>query len=122
MTNFYNWNRVSVNYCDGSSFTGDVEEVNTVREENFRGARIYSKSCSTGFMANGLQNAKYAILSGSSAGGLATILNWDKFKSFFSNDSIMVKCVASAGFFIDINTISGAPYIQKMYQNVEDLH
>ncbi|VAI48387.1 unnamed protein product [Triticum turgidum subsp. durum] len=24
---FYNWNRVKVRYCDGSSFTGDKEEV-----------------------------------------------------------------------------------------------
>lgn len=27
---FYNWNRVKVRYCDGSSFTGDVEAVNPV--------------------------------------------------------------------------------------------
>ncbi|XLR53338.1 hypothetical protein S83_004010, partial [Arachis hypogaea] len=25
---FYNWNRVNVRYCDGSSFSGDKEEVN----------------------------------------------------------------------------------------------
>jgi hypothetical protein len=25
---FYNWNRVKVRYCDGASFTGDVEAVN----------------------------------------------------------------------------------------------
>jgi hypothetical protein len=27
---FYNWNRVKIRYCDGSSFTGDVETVDTV--------------------------------------------------------------------------------------------
>lgn len=27
---FYNWNRVKIRYCDGSSFTGDVEAVNPV--------------------------------------------------------------------------------------------
>lgn len=27
---FHNWNRVKVRYCDGSSFTGDVEAVNPV--------------------------------------------------------------------------------------------
>jgi len=27
---FYNWNKVKVRYCDGSSFTGDVEEVDLV--------------------------------------------------------------------------------------------
>ncbi|KAI3694715.1 hypothetical protein L1987_77684 [Smallanthus sonchifolius] len=25
--NFYNWNRVYMRYCDGASFTGDVEEI-----------------------------------------------------------------------------------------------
>ncbi|KAK1568738.1 hypothetical protein Q3G72_028166 [Acer saccharum] len=27
---FYNWNRIKVRYCDGASFTGDVEAVNPV--------------------------------------------------------------------------------------------
>lgn len=27
---FYNWNRVRIRYCDGSSFTGDVEAVDPV--------------------------------------------------------------------------------------------
>lgn len=27
---FYNWNRIKVRYCDGSSFTGDVERVDPV--------------------------------------------------------------------------------------------
>ncbi|KAL2333928.1 hypothetical protein Fmac_015141 [Flemingia macrophylla] len=34
---FYNWNRVKVRYCDGSSFTGDVEEVNSVSFAEFKG-------------------------------------------------------------------------------------
>jgi hypothetical protein len=29
---FYNWNKVRVRYCDGSSFTGDKEEVDPVSE------------------------------------------------------------------------------------------
>lgn len=35
MLDFYNWNRIKVRYCDGSSFTGDVEAVNPVSELNF---------------------------------------------------------------------------------------
>lgn len=38
---FYNWNRVKIRYCDGSSFTGDVEAVNPVTKLHFRGARIW---------------------------------------------------------------------------------
>ncbi|XP_075101798.1 pectin acetylesterase 8-like [Nicotiana tabacum] len=82
---FYNWNRVRVKYCDGSSFTGD------------------------------------AILSGVSRGGLATILNCDKFKSLLPNDA-RVKCVADAGFFINGRTISGSSDIQEIYERVITLH
>lgn len=30
MAGFYNWNRIKVRYCDGSSFTGDVAAVDPV--------------------------------------------------------------------------------------------
>jgi len=38
MADFYNWNRVKVRYCDGASFTGDVEAVNPVstKKRNMR--------------------------------------------------------------------------------------
>lgn len=118
---FYNWNRVWVNYCDGSSFTGDAEHVDPEKKLYFRGARIF-KAVLDDLWCKGMQYAENAILSGSSAGGLATILNCDKFKSFFPDDSVKVKCVANAGFFINIKTITGSPNIQKMYQRVVNLH
>lgn len=30
---FYNWNKVKIRYCDGSSFTGDVDEVDPVSDQ-----------------------------------------------------------------------------------------
>ncbi|KAK3006611.1 hypothetical protein RJ639_017247, partial [Escallonia herrerae] len=66
---FYNWNRILVRYCDGSSFTGDVEEVDP------------------------------ALLTGCSAGGLATILHCDNFRNLLPS-STKVKCVSDAGYFI----------------------
>ncbi|XP_055823411.1 pectin acetylesterase 8-like [Solanum dulcamara] len=117
---FYNWNRVWVNYCDGASFTGDVEHVDLEKKLYFRGARIF-KAVMDDLWSKGMQNAKNAILSGTSAGGLATILNCDKFRSFFPDD-VKIKCVANAGFFINANTISGTPNIRKMYQRVVNLH
>lgn len=30
-SDFYNWNRIKVRYCDGASFTGEVEAVDPVR-------------------------------------------------------------------------------------------
>ncbi|XP_009619780.1 pectin acetylesterase 8-like [Nicotiana tomentosiformis] len=117
---FYNWNRVRVKYCDGSSFTGDVEQVDPDNKLYFRGSRIF-KAIMEDLSTKGMQNAENAILSGSSAGGLATILNCDKLKSLLPNVA-RLKCVADAGFFINGRTISGTLDIQEMYQRVVTLH
>ncbi|XP_022859720.1 pectin acetylesterase 8-like, partial [Olea europaea var. sylvestris] len=66
---FYNWNRVKIRYCDGSSFTGDVEAVNPVTNLHFRGARIFLAVIED-LLAKGMKNAENAILSGCSAGGI----------------------------------------------------
>ncbi|PHU12151.1 hypothetical protein BC332_19081 [Capsicum chinense] len=96
---FYNCNRVRVKYCDGSSFTGDVEQVDPENKLYFRGARIF-KAIVEDLWSKGMKNSENAILSGTSAGGLPTILNCDKFKCLFPKDA-RVKCVADAGFFIN---------------------
>ncbi|KAI4370794.1 hypothetical protein MLD38_019104 [Melastoma candidum] len=54
---FYNWNRIHVGYCDGASFTGDIEAVDP------------------------------AFLSGCSAGGLSAILKCDKFRSLLPSST-----------------------------------
>ncbi|XP_060212721.1 pectin acetylesterase 8-like [Lycium barbarum] len=117
---FYNWNRVRVKYCDGSSFTGDVEQVDPENKLFFRGARIF-KAIMKDLWSKGMKYAENAILCGTSAGGLATILNCDKFKSLLPNDA-RVKCVADAGFFINGKTIFGNSDIQEMYRQIVNLH
>ncbi|KAL3361587.1 hypothetical protein AABB24_014453 [Solanum stoloniferum] len=76
---FHNWNRVRVKYCDGSSFIGDVEQVHPENKLYFRGARIFT-AIMDDLRSKGMKNAENAILTGISAGGLATILNCNKFK------------------------------------------
>ncbi|OIT31174.1 pectin acetylesterase 7 [Nicotiana attenuata] len=117
---FYNWNRVRVRYYDGSSFTGDIEDVDPDTKFYYRGARIF-RAIMNDLSRKGMQKAENAILSGTSAGGLATILNCDKFKSFFPVD-VRVKCVPDAGFFINAKTISGTSDIQDEYKRVVNLH
>ncbi|XP_070039745.1 pectin acetylesterase 11-like [Nicotiana tomentosiformis] len=116
---FYNWNRVRVKYCDGSSFTGEVEKVDPDNKQFFRGAKIFNAIMED--LGSKGMNLLNAILSGVSAGGLATILNCDKFKSLLPNDA-RVKCVADAGFFINGRTISGSSDIQEIYERVITLH
>ncbi|KAM7490929.1 hypothetical protein LguiA_033850 [Lonicera macranthoides] len=78
-TNFHNWNRVFVRYCDGASFTGDVEKAHPKYKVYFRGARIFDAIVED-LLAKGMKCGSNALLSGSSAGGLAAILHCDKFR------------------------------------------
>ncbi|XP_068312649.1 pectin acetylesterase 8-like [Pyrus communis] len=117
---FYNWNRIKVRYCDGSSFTGDVEAVDPATNLHFRGARVF-RAIMDDLLAKGMKNAQSALLSGCSAGGLASILHCDNFRSLLPVDT-KVKCVPDAGYFINARTVSGSPYIQAFYSEVVALH
>ncbi|KAL5063510.1 hypothetical protein RYX36_025247 [Vicia faba] len=117
---FYNWNRVKVRYCDGSSFTGDVEEVDPDTNLYFRGSRIFSAVMEE-LLAKGMAHADKAILSGCSAGGLTAILHCDRFKSMLP-DGTKVKCVSDAGYFVNVKDISGDYYIEDYFGQVVETH
>ncbi|XP_042054285.1 pectin acetylesterase 8-like isoform X2 [Salvia splendens] len=88
---FYNWNTVHIFYCDGSSFFSNVDEVDP------------------------------ALLSGGSAGGLATILHCDKFKTLFPNTT-RVKCLSDSGFFIHGEHFVGADWRENRFSDVISTH
>ncbi|XBI94423.1 hypothetical protein VPH35_031060 [Triticum aestivum] len=117
---FYNWNRVKVRYCDGSSFTGDVEEVDPKTNLHFRGARVWDAIIED-LLNKGMSKAKNAILSGCSAGGLSAILHCDKFKDLLP-PSAFVKCVSDAGYFIDGTDITGNKFVRTSFKSVATLH
>lgn len=52
------------------------------------------------FMGKGMRNADQVLLSGCSAGGLASILHCDEFKDLFPGET-KVKCLSDAGLFLD---------------------
>ncbi|KAF8758048.1 hypothetical protein HU200_010794 [Digitaria exilis] len=89
---FYNWNRVKIRYCDGSSFTGDVEAVETAKNLYYRGFRVWR-----------------AIID-----DLLTVRGMNKAQN--------VKCFSDAGFFLDGKDISGNNYARSIYKNVVNLH
>ncbi|XP_009794027.1 pectin acetylesterase 8-like [Nicotiana sylvestris] len=118
---FYDWNRVKIRYCDGSSYTGDIEEVDPATNLHFRGARIFKAIMEELLYHKGMIYAENAILSGTSAGGLGAILHCDKFRLFFSLTA-RVKCISDAGFFINAKTITGEPHIKEYFKRVVTLH
>ncbi|KAG6425909.1 hypothetical protein SASPL_110118 [Salvia splendens] len=62
-----------------------------------------------------------ALLSGGSAGGLATILHCDKFKTLFA-DTTRVKCLSDSGFFIHGEHFVGADWRENIFSNVISTH
>ncbi|XP_077244720.1 pectin acetylesterase 8-like isoform X2 [Tasmannia lanceolata] len=117
---FYNWNRVKIGYCDGSSFTGDVEKVDHSTNLHYRGARIWLAVIED-LLAKGMRNAENALLSGCSAGGLTSILHCDSFRALLPMGA-KVKCLSDAGYFINAKDISGTAHIQAYFDDIVTTH
>nr|CAB3475066.1 unnamed protein product [Digitaria exilis] len=117
---FYNWNKVFVRYCDGASFSGDAEDEDQDGNKlQFRGLRIWDAVVDE-LMSKGMDNAKQALLTGCSAGGLATLLHCDNFRARFP-DEVSVKCLPDAGFFLDIKDLSGERFLRSIFNGTVHL-
>ncbi|AES82307.1 pectinacetylesterase family protein [Medicago truncatula] len=114
---FFNWNRVKVRYCDGASFSGDSQ--NEAAQLQFRGQKIWLAAMEE-LMSRGMKNANQALLSGCSAGGLASILHCDEFQSLFPK-STKVKCLSDAGFFLDATDVFGGHTLRNLFGGVVNL-
>ncbi|XP_038976343.1 pectin acetylesterase 8-like [Phoenix dactylifera] len=117
---FYNWNKVKVRYCDGSSFTGDVKRVNPTTNLHYRGARVWL-AVMEDLLARGMSKAENAFLSGCSAGGLTSILHCDNFRALLPLGT-RVKCLSDAGYFINLKDITGTEHIKAFFNDVVTTH
>ncbi|CAH9100663.1 unnamed protein product [Cuscuta europaea] len=97
---FFNWNRVVIRYCDGSSFTSDSEKIYEYKGTPlyFRGARIYKAVMQEVLHKLGMKMAENALLVGGSAGGVAVSLHCDGFRDLLPK-ATRVKCFSDAGYF-----------------------
>ncbi|XP_025015428.1 pectin acetylesterase 5 isoform X2 [Ricinus communis] len=117
---FYNWNKVKIRYCDGASFAGHPEnEFKNGSKLYFRGELIW-EALMDQLLSAGLSNAKQALLTGCSAGGLATLIHCDNFQERLPKDAT-VKCLADAGFFLDEKDVLGNYTMRSFYHDVVDL-
>ncbi|KAK1270755.1 hypothetical protein QJS04_geneDACA021550 [Acorus gramineus] len=116
---FFNWNKVKIRYCDGGSFSGNAEINQNGTILFFRGKYIW-EALMDELLSAGLAYAKQALLSGCSAGGLATLIHCDDFRELLPK-GVVVKCLVDAGFFLDIKDISGRSTIQSFYSDVVNL-
>nr|GMD93254.1 pectin acetylesterase 7 isoform X2 [Ipomoea batatas] len=82
---FHNWNKIYVVYCDGSSYTGDMDAVDT------------------------------AILSGSSAGGLAAMIHCDYYQELLPITA-RVKCLPIASYFFHQENLPGRKEFDSVFE------
>ncbi|KAL7111952.1 hypothetical protein ACP275_05G121800 [Erythranthe tilingii] len=69
----------------------------------------------------GMKNAKNVILTGCSAGGLASMLHCDRFKDLLPMGT-NVKCMADAGFFLNVKDVSGNRRFEDFINDVVETH
>eukprot|EP00268_Persea_americana_P026607 TRINITY_DN2606_c0_g1_i5.p1 TRINITY_DN2606_c0_g1~~TRINITY_DN2606_c0_g1_i5.p1 ORF type:complete len:425 (+),score=73.02 TRINITY_DN2606_c0_g1_i5:733-2007(+) len=114
---FYNWNKVKIRYCDGGSFSGNSKyEDQNETKLLFRGQLIW-EAIMDELLSMGLANAGQALLSGCSAGGLATLIHCDDFRALLPKVAT-VKCLADGALFLDEEDISGRRTMRSVYHDV----
>ncbi|XP_068646302.1 pectin acetylesterase 9-like [Aristolochia californica] len=113
---FYNWNRVKVLYCDGASFGGDSVFTDGTTTLHFRGKRIWD-AIILDLLSKGLNVAQKVLLSGTSAGGLATFLHCDNLKHLLPSTTTL-KCLSDAGLFLDIEDVSRMNTVRPIFEGV----
>lgn len=114
---FAEYNKVYIRYCDGASYSGDLTDPLEVNGTliYMRGKRIVHAILDDLRRKHGLLKASHVLISGCSAGGLAAYLHCDSIHHYIGSHAI-VKCVPDAGFFTDLQAISGTYALRTEYQ------
>ncbi|XP_065182689.1 uncharacterized protein LOC135813525 [Sycon ciliatum] len=100
---FGNWGVVYIEYCDGSSYLSDVEQPMKLFGDTiyFRGRRILAAVFQDlEERVKLLSLGKKVVLSGTSAGGLATYLHCNTVQKMLNADCDF-RCLPDAGLFLD---------------------
>jgi len=109
----YNWNKVFLAYCDGASFSGNNETVtmyqgHPLHFKGFRNLQAYKYDLD---FNRKFRQATDVVISGCSAGGLATYLHLDWWREHIIHRTKVVG-LPDSGFFLDFE---GPPqYASKM--------
>jgi hypothetical protein len=106
----YNWNSIEIRYCDGASVSGDKKGPTDVNGTTlmFRGRAILDAEIRSILHDRGMNKATDVIISGCSAGGLATFLHCDHWQAAIAKATTerngvaaKVACMPDSGFFLD---------------------
>lgn len=124
----YDWNSVLFRYCDGGSYSG--KNLTSVAQEgrrlHFKGGFIREAFLRT-LLEYGLGDATEVIISGCSAGGLATYLHVDWWRDALP--SAFVAALPDSGYFLDwsSSTAPGMPgtygsLLRQIFRDINATH
>ena len=115
--NFYNWNKIFVRYCDGSSFISD-----RIYEQNGSKIYMYGKNNLLGVLNylklnNNFTDADSVILSGFSAGSFATLI-YANYIDTLTTKKNNTYIISDSGFFYDLDekVLKINKLVQKAYE------
>jgi hypothetical protein len=101
----HDWNKIEIQYCDGGSYSGNNDTVSMVSyggHDNlplyFRGKKNFNAVLDWLVKNKDMGNATDILVSGDSAGGLATYWHLDSFKERFPNAHVVG--APDSGFFL----------------------
>ncbi|XP_033741599.1 pectin acetylesterase 5-like [Pecten maximus] len=120
---FYRWNMVNVLYCDGGSFLGNRPEplIYQGKPLYLRGTQVLAAIIEYLQINTNFGAAEKVILAGSSAGGLAALINVDHLrKKLVSVKSI--HALLDGMLFLDSQNIYGKHKMQDTLKDVFHLH
>lgn len=119
---FYNWNIAYIKYCDGGSFTGNMDKALLIQGKYiyFRGARIVAAVLAD-LAEKGLKNATRVLVGGDSAGGQAALYHCDRIRQSMPANAL-VHCYSDAGMFTDMLDLSGNSTVANQFQQIYTTH
>lgn len=116
---FYAFNKVYFQYCDGGSFSGTAGAVRMSQTTlYFAGHQILKQTIRELTSLYGFGSATEVLLSGCSAGGLATYLHADEVATLMPSSVVRFKAAPISGFFLDMSTLAGKPIYSSQMRNV----
>jgi len=121
----HDWNAVLFRYCDGGSYSGMNLSV-TIQQGyqlHFKGGFIREAFMDALLREHGLASASEVVLSGCSAGGLATFLHADWWRLSLPASAFLV-AVPDSGFFVDWSkttagnmTLAFGPMMRRIFHH-----
>lgn len=114
---FYNWNKIYVLYCDGSSLNSEVSKPIQVGNDvvYLRGHRILQatmESLLETMLGPGFPHPTDVMVCGCSAGGLSTWLHLDYIRGVLPAD-VRVAGIPQSGLFMDQENLEGTQVLSS---------